>query len=87
MCGRGTGFNTVHSVIINSKFSNALFFRLVRRQDFLQWGMFRGRFIVETNEPIELDLRGFRLRANDGLNLERLTTAFMQVNRNGSLKV
>ncbi|KAI6189640.1 hypothetical protein M3Y97_00030500 [Aphelenchoides bicaudatus] len=58
---------------------STLYDKFTNCQDFLQYGMFRSRFIVETNEPIEFDLRGFRLREESGdfINLERLTTSFM----------
>jgi hypothetical protein len=52
----------------------------MNNEDFAQWGMFRSRFIESGNDPLELDLRGFRVRTLEtDLCLERLTTAFMQV--------
>lgn len=56
--------------------------QLSRREDFLQWGMFRSRFVVgESEEPLEIDFRGVRLRTqnNESIGLERFATAFMMV--------
>ncbi|KAI6186839.1 hypothetical protein M3Y98_00176800 [Aphelenchoides besseyi] len=53
---------------------------LQKTEDNLQWGVLRGRLLVEGAEAKEMNLRGFRLRQtgeSQTVRLENLTTAFL----------